>query len=332
MKRRGGKIGIILAAALIILAVSAAFVIYRKRDVVHKPDGQAASEGTERAVSEKAEEGTGISGQAKMSEEQTVKAQRAEGRIDPTGVTLRERITVPAGYERTQEREGSLGEFLRDYKMKRDGSPVLLYNGEDAGWDSHAAVFKLPLEKEDLQQCADSVMRMYAEYYWHTGQKEKIAFHLSDGFLAEYGKWRQGYRIRVGERTSSWVKSESADDSYECFQKYMRIVFAYAGTLSMEQESKKIGIKKMRIGDVFLQGGSPGHVVMVVDFCENEKGERAFLLAQGFMPAQEFHVLRNPAHEENPWYYEDEVAYPFVTPGYTFPKGSLRRLAYEKTQ
>lgn len=40
------------------------------------------------------------------------------------------------------------------------------------------------------------------------------------------------------------------------------------------------------VGDVFLKGGSPGHVVMVVDLCENEEGQKAFLPGQGYMPAQ----------------------------------------------
>ena len=67
---------------------------------------------------------------------------------------------------------------------------------------------------------------------------------------------------------------------------------------------------------------------MVVDLCENADGKKAFLLAQGYMPAQQFHVLKNPAHEDDPCYYEEEVTYPFHTPEYTFQKGSLKRLNY----
>lgn len=96
----------------------------------------------------------------------------------------------------------------------------------------------------------------------------------------------------------------------------------------MEQESEEIQPAQIRAGDVFLKGASPGHVVMVVDLCKNEQGEKAFLLAQGYMPAQEFHVLKNPMHEDDPWYYETEVEFPFVTPEYTFYEGSLRRLKY----
>ena len=96
----------------------------------------------------------------------------------------------------------------------------------------------------------------------------------------------------------------------------------------MQSEASPISIDELQIGDVFLKGGSPGHVVMVVDICQNEKGEKAFLLAQGYMPAQEFHIVKNPLHENDPWYYEEEVQFPFRTQAYTFPEGSFRRLQY----
>lgn len=256
-------------------------------------------------------------------------SEQRETWINASGNTLETRILPPQGYEREPADTDSLTEFLRTYPMKKDGSDVRLYNGKKKGrQDVHAAIFKLPMEKEDLQQCADSVMRVYAEYYWHTGRKDKIAFHFVDGFLAEYRKWQQGYRIQVGESRSSWVKSASADSSYACFQKYLRIVFSYASTLSLEKESKRIQTEELRPGDIFIKGGSPGHVVMVVDVCENPDGRKAFLLGQGYMPAQEFHVLKNPAHGEDPWYYLDEVEYPLDTPEYTFEKGSLRRPKY----
>ena len=125
-----------------------------------------------------------------------------------------------------------------------------------------------------------------------------------------------------------WSKTKNYDDSYECFQKFIEIVFCYAGTLSMDGEATEIPLSETWIGDVFLYGGSPGHVVMVVDMCENADGKKAFLLAQGYMPAQEFHLLKNPNHEDDPWYYEVEVTYPFRTPEYTFQEGTLKRLAY----
>ena len=177
---------------------------------------------------------------------------------------------------------------------------------------------------------ADSVMRMYAEYFFSTEQYEKIVFQFSDGFEAKYTKWRDGYRIGIENDKAYWVKTASYDNSYETFVKYMRIVFAYSGTASMDSEAREINLNEIQAGDVFLKGGSPGHVVMVVDVCENEAGKKAFLLAQGYMPAQEFHLLKNPLHDTDPWYYEEEIEYPLQTPGYVFEEGSLKRLKYDE--
>lgn len=224
------------------------------------------------------------------------------------GMTLETRINTPEGYVRKEAKKDSLSAFLRGYALKEDGSPVFLYNGkEKKNQTAHQAVFALPIEEEDLQQCADSIMRVYAEYFRETGQEEKIGFHFVSGFYAEYSKWREGYRIKVNGNDVSWEKSVGYDDSYESFQKYLRVVFSYAGTLSMEAESEEVPLSDIACGDVFLKGGSPGHVVLVVDVCENEEGKKAFLLAQGYMPAQEFHLLKNPLHDGDPWYYIQEL-------------------------
>lgn len=245
------------------------------------------------------------------------------------GTTLENRFRPPVGYDRTAEEEGSFAMFLRNYPMKPDGSKVLLYDkSEKLNQSAHAAVFALPIEAYDLQQCADSVMRMYAEYYWSTEQYEKIVFHFTNGFEARYDSWREGYRFKVNGNEISSVKSASYDDSYEGLVAYLRIVFCYSGSLSMESEATPTSMEELKAGDVFLNGSSPGHVVMVVDTCVNRKGEKAFLLAQGYMPAQEFHVLKNPKHEDNPWYYENELDYPLHTPEYTFEEGTLKSLIY----
>ena len=49
--------------------------------------------------------------------------------IDASGMTLESRIHTSDGYTRTKEADGSLAEFLRNYAMEPDQSPVLLYDG-----------------------------------------------------------------------------------------------------------------------------------------------------------------------------------------------------------
>ena len=247
--------------------------------------------------------------------------------VNPSGEKLETRFSVPSGYVRVPAEAGSLGAFLRSYPMKPDGSPVLLYDGRDRGTEDHAAVFAMHLEPVDEQQCADSVMRIFAEYFRATGQEDRIKFHFVSGFLCDWNTWKQGYRVSVSGNDVSWVKKTGPDCSDECFERYLTMVFAYASTLSMGEESVPIALSELQIGDVFLRSGAPGHVTMVVDMCEKD-GKKAFLLAQGYMPAQEFHVLKNLRHPSDPWYYEDEVVYPFETPGQTFAEGTLRRMEY----
>ena len=53
-----------------------------------------------------------------------------------------------------------------------------------------------------------------------------------------------------------------------------------------------------------VEGGFPGHAVLVVDMARDPvSGGRVFLLAQSYMPAQDLHILRNPNNARlDPWY------------------------------
>jgi len=248
--------------------------------------------------------------------------------INPYGNTVSERFIEPEGFKRVEAGEGSFADFLRKYPLEPEGAYVYYFDGRQKSGNGHAAVFTMEVSEEDLQQCADSIMRIYAEYLYKIGEPDKISFHFVDGFVCDFSHWSQGYRVKFSGETPRWEKVSEPDGGEESFKKYLRIVFAYSSTLSMEKEAKPIAISELLAGDIFIKAGSPGHVVMVTDVCENERGEKAFLLAQGFMPAQSFHIIKNPAHPNDPWYYENEVSYPFKTQNYSFPDGSLMRPVY----
>ncbi|MDO5519388.1 MAG: DUF4846 domain-containing protein [bacterium] len=249
--------------------------------------------------------------------------------IQSSGVNLNDRFAAPTGYTKDAYKKDSFGAFVRNYSMQKDKAKVHLYDGREKGnQSSAAAVFSMKVGDRDLQQCADSVIRMYAEYFYETKQYDHMNFHFVDGFECSYKKWSEGYRVAFSNEKASWKKSTGKDTSYESFEKYLTVVFAYASTISLEKECKEIKLKDVKIGDVFINAGSPGHVVMVVDVCTNQEGKKAVLLAQGYMPAQEFHVITNPRHSEDPWYYEDEIKSPFQTAEYTFTDSVCKRPQY----
>ena len=245
--------------------------------------------------------------------------------LNTDGVTIHDRFLPPAGYVRTEAANGSFSEFLRNLPLKPDGAKVLYYDGREKSRNVYLAVVDYPLGNRDLQQCADAVIRLRAEYLYSTDQFDKIQFHFVSGFLASFPQWAQGYGISVNGNDVVWNQNNSNNSTYESFQKYLDMVYAYASTLSLEKELEAKDISELSIGDVFIRGGSPGHCVIVVDMAVHEStGEKLFMLAQSYMPAQDIQILKCPASEdESPW-YKDTFGDTLITPEYTFAKTELK--------
>lgn len=224
--------------------------------------------------------------------------------INSAGTTLETRFRVPEGFERIKADSTSYTHYLRNLSMKPHGSHVLLYTGDEKSWQHvHAAVVDMEIGKKDLQQCADACIRLRAEYLFEQKRFDEIHFDLTNGFRMDYKKWMEGNRLKVEGNKTSWVKTAGPDKSYSSFRAYLDIVFMYAGTLSVEKEIEPHTIEEITPGDVIVVGGSPGHAVTVADVAVNKKGEKIFLLAQGYMPAQEIHIIKNPNDTElSPWF------------------------------
>ena len=226
---------------------------------------------------------------------------------------------------RVEPEKGGFAEFLQNLPLKPDGAVVKYFDGRTKISSAYTAVVDYTLGDRDLQQCADAVIRLRAEYLYQSGQQDRIQFHFVNGFLASFPKWARGYGISVNGNEAQWGRNTANNESYESFQKYLDIVYAYASTLSLDNELDAIDITKMAAGDVFIRGGSPGHCVIVVDTAIQEAGgKKAFMLAQGYMPAQDIQILKCPAADNaSPW-YTDDFGDILVTPEYTFSKTELK--------
>ncbi|MBS1636854.1 MAG: DUF4846 domain-containing protein [Bacteroidetes bacterium] len=244
---------------------------------------------------------------------------------DPKGHDIASRFPVPVGFSRTKADSSCFGFYLRHLPLKEEGAKVYHYDGtEKRNSDVAAAVVNIDIGDKDLQQCADAVIRLRAEYLYSTKQYNAIHFRFTSGFNAEYSKWRNGYRIKVKGNNVSWYKAGDPDNSYATFRKYLDQVFQYAGTLSLSRELKTIPVQNLAIGDVFIMGGSPGHAVIVVDVAE-KGSQKIFMIAQSYMPAQNIHVLKNPENKAlSPWFIASE-GIKLYTPEWTFSWTDLKR-------
>jgi hypothetical protein len=268
-----------------------------------------------------------------------VQAQEAGAGIDPRGMTVEARFRPPAGFLRQAAPGDSFALYLQRLPLKPHGALVKLFDGrvkDNTG--VYAAVVDLsigPVEagrygRRDLHQCADAVIRLRAEYLFAQGRYSDIRFRFTSGFLAEYSRWRRGERITLSGDAVSWRWAAAPSYSRAGFWEYLETVFAYAGTASLARELEGVPGDNPEIGDVFIQGGHPGHAVIVVDKAVNGgNGRRVFLLAQSYMPAQELQVLVNPIDSRlSPW-YASGFGNILVTPEWTFKAGDLKRFREE---
>lgn len=225
------------------------------------------------------------------------------GRCAAQGTTIAERFPPPPGTARITAVAGSFGAYLRQLPLKPIGSPVLLHDGSmKARQDVHTAVIDLSVGRRDLQQCADAVIRLRAEFLFANGRQDEIAFNFTNGFRAEWKRWRKGERVRVNGSLCHWVRAGEVDASHAQLLRFLDTVFMYAGTLSLSRELVDASTRDPEPGDVFIRGGSPGHAMIVADVARGSDGRSYLLLAQSYMPAQEIHIVGRLDPALSVWY------------------------------
>jgi len=238
-------------------------------------------------------------------------------------MTLQTRFNPPNGFQRKAADENSFANYLRNLPLKAAGSKVKYYNGESKNKIVYDAVVDMEISNIDLQQCADAIMRLRGEFHYMHKEYDKISFTLTNGFRVDYSEWMKGKRVAVSGNNTSWINSTEPSNNYSDFREYMDFVFMYAGTLSLSKSLRLKALNDITIGDVFIKGGSPGHAVIVVDVAENNAGEKVFMLAQSYMPAQETQILKNLNDTISPWYNLDKFDR-LYTPEWTFDFSELK--------
>ncbi|HVY45643.1 MAG TPA: DUF4846 domain-containing protein, partial [Minicystis sp.] len=208
------------------------------------------------------------------------------------------------------------------------GTSVATYAGDLVLPGDHehlAAVVAIDVGARDLMQCADSVIRMHAEWRWSTGARDE-AYHALAGPLMSFPRYLAGDRPRAAGARLVWEREARPQRAeHAAFRRFLDEVFTFANTISLARESSAVARDALRPGDFFVLPGGPGHAVLVLDAARASDGRVALLLGQGFMPAQGFYVVR--PSRASAWFVvapgDAAVPTPFWRP---FPWSSLRRL------
>jgi uncharacterized protein DUF4846 len=205
-------------------------------------------------------------------------------------------IPLPTGYSRIPVEKNSFGEWLRNIELKKNKTVYLYNKVPKTNQSAQFAVLNISVDNKDLQQCADAVMRLRAEYLYTQKRYTEICFRDNNN--------------------KNYTLGTLTDRKH--FDEYLEKVFAMCGTLSLEKQLNGVhDISHLQPGDVLIHGGSPGHAMIVADMARNKEGKCMYILAQSYMPAQDIHIVINPLNNtSSPWYELTNTA--IYTPEWVF--------------
>jgi len=222
------------------------------------------------------------------------------------GQTLATAIPTPAGYTRVRTDAGSYGRFLQTLPVKKD-KRILAFNGNLINDFNVFGVADLPLLfHQDLEQCADFAMRLWAEYH----QRAHALNHL---YLFDYNGKRKAFA--------------SSGKSYLDF---LRTSFANANSYSLKRGCAPVPSAAALVpGDMLVQNqdGGIGHVSVILDIAEAEGKPRLYLIGFSFMPAQEFHIEKAQGDKGREGWFTLEGYQRFLMEILPFGPPVLRRFA-----
>ena len=180
--------------------------------------------------------------------------------------------------------------------------PIVDYRGKQIGYqEKHVGIIPYDVGTSDLQQCADALMRLRAEYLFDQKRFNEIGFHFVSGNYYTWNDYCKGLRPVANGNGVKFISVAASEKTHETLRKYLDIVYSYASTISLSKELK--AANDFEVGTVIIHAGSPGHCFIIIDEAINKSGEKVYKLAEGYTPAQSIYVLRNLNEDGiNPWY------------------------------
>ncbi|TGN10243.1 DUF4846 domain-containing protein [Leptospira ilyithenensis] len=212
-------------------------------------------------------------------------------------------IPVPEGFQRTNFPKNSFSGYLQNLPLKKE-TTVLSYQKKNLNdwYDMIAVIDKPLLFQDDLEQCADFSMRLWADYHKESGKLDKL-------YLFSYPGKKQYYK-----------------DSKKEYNRFLRNAFASSNSYSLKKGANTIAKENLQPGDLFVQNetGGIGHVSIILDEAKN-KDKKLYLIGFSFMPAQEMHIEKSPADKGKEGWFSYEGFVQHLQTKYPYGNPVLRR-------
>ena len=183
---------------------------------------------------------------------------------------------------------------------------ILDYQGRPiVNQEKHFALINYDVGTKDLQQCADALIRIRAEYLFCQKRFNEIGFHFTNGAFYDWASYCRGIRpvFENHNDRQTFVKTAAPKGTtHASLRNYLDIIYAYAGTVSLCKELQPTD--KLQIGTVIIYPGHPGHCCLIVDRGIRNGKDTVYKLVEGYMPAQSIYMLANPYEPKlSHWYH-----------------------------
>ena len=150
--------------------------------------------------------------------------------------------------------------------------PIVDYRGKLIEYQQkHIGIIPYDVGESDLQQCADALMRLRAEYLFQQKRYDEIGFHFVSGNYYSWNNYCKGLRPVAKGKGFKLIIASSSEKTHESLRSYLNIVYSYASTISLAKELKTAG--DFEIGTVVIHPGNPGHCFIIIDEAINKAGE-----------------------------------------------------------
>ena len=229
--------------------------------------------------------------------------------------TLCGSFPAPPGYERVKTEEGSFADWLRQLPLRPAGTLPRYCSGELAGWTTRqaAAVIDMDLIGE-IQDCATSVVRLWAEYLVNHGKERALSVKMNQKKSYSWSAFMRGCRPSYDRSTRKLTVScghgrpsaSTARARAASIMKYVRRAMQYTNSATLARHLRRTTKTEAGPGTVILQpnpSGGTGHASIIADMALDASGNRLYIVANGFLPAQDMFIVgpdRSPA-DRLPW-------------------------------
>jgi hypothetical protein len=223
-------------------------------------------------------------------------ADASRSRPEPVDTVMHRFTRSLSGFRGFPAELGSFAEWLRLLPLAAPATPVRNHRGDIVvpGDDEHlAAVVAIDVGTEDVQQSADVILRLHAEWRWFRSDFRML--YLSDNELELPLQPRQNGEHLVDAADQSRESPDAAPQSkreYADFRRYLDRVFARSDAPALLAESVALPPQDLEPGAFFLNDRHPAEVLVVLDVATSPTGQRRMLLAQALNPAQDLAVIR----------------------------------------